>query len=256
MNLGALPDCSAIAEIEMMSTTFLLPVLTTVAIALVAGVGLVISALLRRNRALQKEIDRNARIARTDELTGLNNRRCFHDTFEREHRLARRMEQPLGVVLFDIDNFKSINDSYGHGVGDETLRALAQVVQAELRISDHVFRWGGEEFLVLAGNGDFDGTCALAERLRLAIEDHYFDRIGPVTCSFGVAALEEGDDETTLVRRADDALYFAKRSGRNRIEGFRFAERVSDVAPAPLALAERTDAFVAVSGQPFLRLVD
>ena len=262
LELGSL---STVSELLSSESAFALgrstvTLLAAASIPFVFVVALVI-LLARRNRALESEIveyerahDDLVKMAQTDELTGLSNRRSFYRSFEREERRARRAEVPLGVVLFDVDFFKGINDTYGHEQGDAALRELADLVQSELRLSDQLFRWGGEEFLVLATDTDFDGTVTLAERLRSAIERHQF-AAGQITCSFGVAVLEPSESCTALLRRVDDALYFAKRCGRNRVEGFVTRQRVSDVAPA-VARTGPTLGSPARGDRSFLRVVE
>jgi diguanylate cyclase (GGDEF)-like protein len=120
--------------------------------------------------------------------------------------------------MFDIDHFKAVNDNHGHEAGDDALKGLATLVGEQLRRSDRLARWGGEEFLILAPGVDVRETAALAEKLRAAVADHDFGVGDPVTASFGVAELAREDTPKHLIRRADDALYAAKENGRNRVE--------------------------------------
>lgn len=155
-----------------------------------------------------------------DPLTGTGNRIAMDQTLEREIDMARRHMQPLSLLMLDIDHFKRINDSHGHGVGDEVLKAVADSIKGQLRNVDMVFRFGGEEFLILLANTSRDAAAMVGERLRYAAqaEDYFADgtRI-ELTVSLGCATLLPGESAESLVRRADNALYVAKREGRNRL---------------------------------------
>lgn len=165
--------------------------------------------------------------ARTDALTLLANRRQAQETLAAEVDRTRRYGRPLGVVLFDLDHFKHVNDDFGHEAGDAVLRTFAEVLRQTARGTDVVARWGGEEFLAILHEADLDAASAFADRVRSALAarrplapfaaDDEEDR--PVTVSAGVAAMHPGEqlDAEALVRRADDALYEAKESGRDRI---------------------------------------
>lgn len=155
-----------------------------------------------------------------DPLTGTGNRIAMDQTLEREIDMARRHMQPLSLLMLDIDHFKRINDSHGHGVGDEVLKAVADSIKGQLRNVDMVFRFGGEEFLILLANTSREAAAMVGERLRYAAQaqDYFADgtRI-ELTVSLGCATLLPGESAESLVRRADNALYVAKREGRNRL---------------------------------------
>ncbi len=174
----------------------------------------VISLLRDREQRLE-------RMARTDGLTGLYNRRHLMHIIERELKRSRRYELELSCIILDLDLFKSINDEYGHLVGDRVLVAVAEALELGVRDTDIVARYGGEEFVLLLPNTGRDGALELAERCRVFVAQadvDGFDRT--VTASLGVATLEVGADETTvdaLLHAADAALYDAKRSGRNKV---------------------------------------
>jgi diguanylate cyclase (GGDEF)-like protein len=157
-------------------------------------------------------------LALTDALTGLMNRRAFDDIIEREIRRSSRHTDPLVLLLIDIDSFKAINDEYGHQSGDEVIRVVGRVLQANARGSDIVARYGGEEFVVLLTGLRLDRAEAIAERLRAQVAGirGLPDAIC-VTVSIGLAIQGPGDSFASLFKRSDDALYFAKRSGRNRV---------------------------------------
>jgi len=149
-----------------------------------------------------------------DPLTGLPNRRFLEIQLEKHFEAGRRYAQDLSVIMLDIDHYKRYNDAFGHQAGDRLLSGLAQVLLAEMRKSDYVFRYGGEEFLALLPDTGLAMACEAAERLRAAVE-----RKTGVTISLGVAVLQEGmPDRETLIKAADAALYRAKGLGRNRVE--------------------------------------
>ena len=157
-------------------------------------------------------------LASTDALTGLANRRSFDVKLEAETRRVERYPTPLSLTLFDIDHFKSINDTHGHLVGDQVLKELAQLVSGNIRGTDILARWGGEEFVILSPNTDQDAMLVLAEKLRRSIEQHAFPVVGRVTCSFGLTKFSPGETIPDFVDRADVALYTAKAKGRNRVK--------------------------------------
>ncbi|MDV3252507.1 sensor domain-containing diguanylate cyclase [Devosia sp. BK] len=161
------------------------------------------------------------RLASTDGLTGLSTRRAFKEEAERFVELARRHRSTLSAISFDIDHFKTINDTYGHAAGDMVLKAISEVAAATPRQSDIVGRLGGEEFALVLPGADINSALAVAEKLRLAVSALQFPGSQPpfqVTASFGVAALDPGrDDLESLLIKADEALYDAKRNGRDRV---------------------------------------
>ena len=157
-----------------------------------------------------------------DELTGLNNRRFFERRMEYELERVQRYQLPLGLILFDIDHFKRVNDTYGHPVGDEVLRSLSAIARRALRRVDTLSRIGGEEFAVLMPNTTPAGALHVAERLRASAEAQRLETGAAVvqwTISLGVVAVEGGwgGGRDLLFRLADDALYEAKEGGRNRV---------------------------------------
>ena len=158
----------------------------------------------------------------TDELTGLVNRRRFLDALRSEITKGQRLGGRLSVVLADLDDFKLINDSFGHHAGDEVLLAFADLLRAHGRDGDVAARLGGEEFAILLPETSLEGASVVAERLRRSLSDRGI-RISEraevtVTASFGVAELEEGQSVDALLRAADSALYRAKELGKNRVE--------------------------------------
>lgn len=159
--------------------------------------------------------------ANTDFLTGLNNRAKFEKTLERERSRAIRYQSPLSVILIDIDHFKYVNDDYGHVVGDAVLKEFAQILSLNIRESDTLARWGGEEFIVLCPHTNINGAKVLAESLRSKIEAYEFDAIGHKTASFGVAQYNSDKEKESIVLDVDAALYMAKQDGRNRVKVFK-----------------------------------
>lgn len=157
------------------------------------------------------------RLASQDSLTGALNRRRIGQAIETEIAAVGRYHRDCALILFDVDHFKAINDEYGHEAGDRVLVKLASVVEANLRETDRLGRWGGEEFIVLSTGTTRSGARKMAERLRLSIAETPFEEVGTVTVSIGIASCRPGDTAHTLIDRADQAMYHAKRGGRNRI---------------------------------------
>ena len=157
-------------------------------------------------------------IAVHDFLTGLANRREGMAYLEAQVALCQRLSLPLGLCFIDIDHFKLINDEHGHAVGDEVLRRVARTLRDLLRREDLVCRWGGEEFLLIAPGIDAPHTLQLAEKVCAAVQHLPGDGLPAVTLSIGVAALPaQGCRPEALIAQADQALYQAKRTGRNRV---------------------------------------
>ena len=186
----------------------------------VQGFLVMITDVTERKQAEKALQERNAIISRlvvTDELTGLNNRRYFNESFAKAVSAARRHKLPLSLVSIDLDHFKKVNDTFGHSVGDLVLKEFSTLLNMMVRIEDVACRLGGEEFMVLLPNTNAEGAVALAERIRCSFERLPRTATPVVTASFGVAQLQEREDEDALMRRVDDALYQAKKEGRNRV---------------------------------------
>ena len=159
--------------------------------------------------------------AMTDALTGLLNRYGLQHVLAREHAEARRYNRSLACLMIDMDNFKTINDTFGHAAGDLSLQQISGILREAVRRSDTVFRYGGEEFLVLLPETDLDGATALAEKIRAAAASRHFgdgERIFTLTLSAGVTSLCDNESGNDMIARADMALYQAKERGRNRVE--------------------------------------
>lgn len=170
---------------------------------------------IRHNITDKKRVEE---LSITDRLTGLYNRLKLDELFAHYLSIAKRHQTPFSIILLDIDKFKSVNDTYGHQVGDSLLQAIAKLLKANVRLEDAVGRWGGEEFLILLPSSNVEAAHLLAEKLRGVIEAEDFAYAGSRTASFGVATYYSNDDETSMVARADESLYRAKENGRNRVE--------------------------------------
>lgn len=153
-----------------------------------------------------------------DNLTKAYNRRYFIEYMKKEISRAERKNTEFSLIMFDIDHFKIINDTYGHSAGDEVLKTLINIVQKDLRKSDILSRIGGEEFTILLPDSKLKEAVNTAERARNTIEKYNFKDIGYITVSFGITAYQEGDMVDDILKRADTALYLAKNGGRNRTE--------------------------------------
>ncbi len=172
------------------------------------------------NRELQEALRREQFLARTDSLTGIFNRRHFFDLAEQEFAIAKRYHQVISIIIFDIDHFKQVNDTFGHQVGDEVLQSVARIARENLRQADIFARHGGEEFIILLANSNAKESKVVTERIREDIAAYHLDtergRVN-VTISIGIAELSPDVDTIDhLVKYADQALYKAKEQGRNR----------------------------------------
>jgi diguanylate cyclase (GGDEF)-like protein len=166
----------------------------------------------------RKELEGELRKAATmDRLTGTLNRQYFENLLALQIRRSETDGSPLSLIMFDIDDFKAVNDTYGHLAGDRVLKSICDTVRAHIRQQDYFGRWGGEEFNVLILGGP-ESAFQVAEKIRGMIEegDHGIPR--GVTVSLGLATFCKGDHVEDLVRRADEKLYLAKRRGKNRVE--------------------------------------
>ncbi|MCL7744860.1 transporter substrate-binding domain-containing protein [Guyparkeria hydrothermalis] len=168
-------------------------------------------------RQLEEAYRRAERLAVTDKLTGVCNRHRLDEVLGEEARKAERYGDVFGVVLLDVDHFKRINDRFGHRTGDIALKEFVDVLRENCRQTDVLGRWGGEEFLVIVPHADQTTLLTLAKKLRTAIETTSFSEVGQVTTSIGASLYHDGDTPDTLIKRADDALYEAKRQGRNSV---------------------------------------
>lgn len=168
------------------------------------------------NSALEIEKENLTRLSSTDHLTGLSNRHHFETVFA-EYSPATRGKTPDALILIDIDNFKKINDTYGHVLGDKVLKSVAACIKKHSRISDIAVRWGGDELIVYAPRTSLKQASQLAEKMRKQIHSLDISEIESISISAGVAVMQAGDTLSHLLHRADNALYEAKQAGRNNV---------------------------------------
>jgi len=166
---------------------------------------------------LAKTQEKLEKLATTDKLTGIFNRAKLDESLESELQRSQRLNNTFGVLLIDLDHFKSVNDTHGHQVGDEVLIHVSDILTQETRQMDIVGRWGGEEFMVICPETDLEDTIKVAEKLRSKMESHQFPVVGKKTASFGATIFQTSDSKETLLARVDSKLYEAKKRGRNRI---------------------------------------
>ncbi|RXJ67342.1 hypothetical protein CRV08_10465 [Halarcobacter ebronensis] len=155
-----------------------------------------------------------------DSLLGIYNRRKFTEILNYQFTIWNRFKNEFSIIFIDLDDFKVVNDLYGHSVGDRVLMEFSSVVSKAIRDVDSVCRWGGEEFVVICPYTDLNGAKNLAEKIRKEIEENEFDIIGEKTASFGVTTIKSGDTIESFIDRADNALYKAKTTGKNRVVTF------------------------------------
>lgn len=180
--------------------------------------------LTHKNRELQCLNLKLEKLIRIDPLLDIGNRRSFYETIEKTHNRAFRYSQGYGVVMCDVDHFKTYNDTYGHIAGDQALKSVADALKLSLRTSDDIFRYGGEEIVIVLPEQDIDKTLLVAERLRKDVEalsiEHKGSDKGILTISCGISAFDREhkvDKWEIILDRADKALYSAKAAGRNKV---------------------------------------
>ncbi|MBV7543536.1 GGDEF domain-containing protein [Acidovorax sp. sic0104] len=193
-------------------------IVNAIHVCVVFGMFAALAAFYRRTILIAE--NRLLRQATLDGLTGLNNRAHFQTLAGHTLTRIQRTGEPVALMLCDIDHFKQVNDRHGHATGDRVLVAVAQVLRHQLRESDVVARWGGEEFLALMPASSRASAAEAAERIRVAIEQIALENQGtpvPLSMSFGVAQVTGSDDLPAAIARADQALYQSKHTGRNRV---------------------------------------
>jgi len=210
-------SCLFTSGLNIIHAEYLLNIpLTPAAFITPVFAGLLFGYLLARIKLLHEQM---SLMAYTDPLTNIYNRLHFGHFLDAEIDRVKRYGGTFSIIFFDLDRFKEVNDEYGHLVGDEVLKRVAEIVGKANRNADIFARYGGEEFIILAPSTDIAGARTHAERLRNDIEHHRFSEIDKLTCSFGVAEYKpDADDVTSLFKRADTALYNAKKLGRDRVE--------------------------------------
>ena len=180
------------------------------------AVVIAVHQISKLNQRFSETNQRLEQLAHTDTLTQIWNRYRMELAIDAEVAASSRYGWPCSLLLFDIDHFKQINDNIGHDVGDAVLAGIAWEVKTLLRASDHLGRWGGEEFIVLASNTDLAEAEKLAERLCRHIYALELETVGRISVSIGVTEWQTGDMRRDIVERADKAMYEAKETGRNR----------------------------------------
>ncbi len=172
---------------------------------------------------IRDSLNKSEQRARTDTLTGLPNRRALEEFFRQAQIAAMEQDEPLSVLLIDVDHFKKFNDNFGHGVGDQVLRLVAKAVRERVREKDLPARYGGEELIAVLPRADLETCTAIAERIRRSISECQFTRrstgetLPRITVSIGVGQFQFGESMADLIDRCDRALYLAKKFGRNRV---------------------------------------
>ncbi len=193
--------------------TFILNLLTSLFVTI-----LIIIIILYTIKIYNKKLES---LAAYDSLTSLHNRRTFNDFFDKSLKQFKRDRIPKSIIFFDLDDFKLVNDNYGHLVGDDVLKRIAAILKLQIRDSDSIARWGGEEFLILLNNSDLEQTFNIAEKLKNCFENdielNNLVKEG-ITASFGVSTFKEDDTIEKIISRADKTLYKVKNSGKNRVE--------------------------------------
>jgi len=177
-----------------------------------------LTSLTGINRALELEAKELAGQAYIDPLTGALNRQGLREMLMKQWKTPGLLPAPSSVMFIDLDHFKTINDCHGHSTGDDVLRSFAAMIQREIRLSDKLVRWGGEEFLIVCPTTDAAQALTLAEKLRARMALQAWPCALCLTASFGVSALSDGEDIGDAIKRADEALYRAKANGRDRAE--------------------------------------
>ena len=172
-------------------------------------------SLLDTQKELLEDNSELTRMALTDSLTGLSNRTHMNQILHKEFSRFERHSQRFGIIMLDIDHFKSINDGFGHDTGDEVLNKLASLFESSIRSSDFVARWGGEEFLICCTTIEEEDLLPIAETIRQLVANTEFEKVKHITASLGCAAIVKGESTSELIKRSDIALYEAKNNGRN-----------------------------------------
>ena len=155
-----------------------------------------------------------------DSMTQIFNRKRVEEILISEIKRSNRYETPLSILLLDIDKFKNINDNYGHNIGDEVLKAFADLVKLNIRETDYFGRWGGEEFLIILPSTDLNDAYTIAEKIRIIVEKQSINTLQKITISIGVTQLDHDNTYTDMIRKADFSMYNAKANGRNRVEKY------------------------------------
>ncbi len=176
---------------------------------------LIVAFLVYRQHELQKYNSLLQKLSVTDKLTSLYNRQKIDEALHEQLELYFRYQKPFSVLIADVDHFKRVNDTFGHLVGDEVLKFVADYIRSHCRATDIVGRWGGEEFIIISPQTELEGMRSIAEKIRLAIAEHECSHDITLTVSIGVTQVNIHDNFNSIIKRVDDALYDAKERGRN-----------------------------------------
>jgi len=220
LHFRKIPDLKWYVLVEQNESSILKGIQKSLKTNLIIGFIVITLTLLIITYTINAFHARLENMATTDSLTGLGNRNQLDFALSQAIGFHVRDHKPVSLIMIDVDHFKKINDTFGHLEGDRVLKDMATVIRKELRATDVVCRWGGEEFIILAHDCDMDSTMLLAEKIRAAVESAPlldFKDDSSLTISAGVAELTDADTGDTLLSRADGALYVAKRAGRNCI---------------------------------------
>ncbi len=190
-------------------------IIPIIIVLIVLGYALYLRMEIKKRELLENKLKK---LATMDKLTNIYNRYKMDLSLDEQIEISKRYNRELSVIFFDIDHFKKINDKYGHKIGDSVLIELSRLVEKSIRKSDIFGRWGGEEFLIILPETSRIEAVKLAEKLRKKIEDHKFEKIKKLTCSFGVTNFKPNDTSESIMIRVDKNLYLAKQAGRNRIK--------------------------------------
>jgi polar amino acid transport system substrate-binding protein len=194
--------------------------ITTVALIAIGIILILIAVIIyqfyeiSKRRKIEAEL---VKTALTDPLTGLFNRKHLDVVLQKEIEEAKRYANNLSVIFCDIDHFKKVNDTFGHKIGDIVLEEYSKIMKKNIRKTDILGRWGGEEFLIILPHTNLEQAKKVAKKLQEEIKKHYFPKIGHITCSFGVTEFKTTDNLNTLMQRVDEALYEAKEKGRDKV---------------------------------------
>jgi diguanylate cyclase (GGDEF) domain len=170
------------------------------------------------SEAIKHREEELVRLSIIDELTGIYNKSKINDILRREIETSKRYDSELSIIMVDIDHFKTVNDNFGHDVGDVVLKEVASVLKNNIRERDFIGRWGGEEFIIICSTTSLEEATKLANKIKEKVEEYRYSLTSNQTASLGVATLISGEDSKSLFIRADKALYNAKKLGRNRVE--------------------------------------
>jgi len=200
------------STVSLIEQTYKIELLLSSIVSFVLALILVLYVISQKRATKALEL-----LATTDPLTNIANRNKLNIILEKSIHVSLRYKLPLSIIFFDIDHFKKINDTQGHEAGDTVLTSISALISHHIRSSDIFARWGGEEFIIVLPETEQADAKQLAEKFRRLIQEYKFLPNVDVTCSFGVTQLRDNDDEASLLKRVDNALYSAKEHGRNRV---------------------------------------